>query len=129
MSQERDVIVKVLSSLAAHLESAASEIREALGELAPEQAIPRIDLDDLDKAGWLTYRTKAPAEPGKPAWMKNPTYFKGYETPQVVFELVKALKRTRGEKLVLGDMIYEFSGNGKFISRKPVKVRSQLPTA
>lgn len=124
---ERDVIVKALSSLAAHLESAAVEIREALGELAPEMAVPRIDLGDLDKAGWLTYHTKTPAEPGTPAWLKNPTYFTGWDAPPVVMELVKALKRTPGEKLVLGDCEYSFSGKGDmknhFIIRRPVKVK------
>ena len=55
--------------------------------------------------------------------MKNPSYFTSFEPPQVVFELVKALKRTSEEKLVLGDCEYSLSRDGKFINRKPIKVR------
>ena len=44
MSEERDVVVKALGILASHLEIMAAEIREVLKELAPETAIPRIDI-------------------------------------------------------------------------------------
>lgn len=98
------------------------------GELAGlEAAIPKLDLAELDASPWLSYKTKEPAAPSKPAWMKNPVYFTQFEPPQVVFELVKALKRTPDEKLVLGDCEYSFSGKGDmedhFISRRPVKVK------
>jgi len=121
LNEERDVVVKALGVLVGHLEQAAYEIREVLKDLAPED-IPRIDLGDLDAAGWLTYKTKTEAPPGSPAWIKNPSQFTQFNPPKVVFELVKAIKRSPGEKLVLGDMEYSFSAEGKFISRKPVKV-------
>ena len=92
-------------------------------EVMSAQGIPKIDLGELDAAPWLTYQTKEPAKPGKAAWMKNPVHFTEFEAPPVVLELVEALKHTPKERLQLGDVEYFFSGEGKFISRRPVKVK------
>lgn len=96
------------------------EAKSALG-------IPKIDLGELDAAPWLTFQTKEPAKPGRAAWMKNPVHFTSFDAPPVILELVNALKKSPDGKLVLGDMIYSFSGKGDvkdhFISRKPVKVK------
>lgn len=89
--------------------------------------IPNIDIAELDACEWQTYK-KEPAKPGQAAWIKNPAYFTQFEAPPVLLELVEALKRTKDEKLVLGDMTYSFSGKGDmkdaFVSRKPAKRES-----
>lgn len=89
--------------------------------------IPDIDIGELDACGWQTFKRK-PAKPGQPAWIRNPVQFINWENPpQVLLELVKAIKRTREQKIVLGDMEYVLSGKKedpeRFINRKPVKVK------
>lgn len=87
--------------------------------------IPRIDIAELDDCGWQTYQ-KQPAKPDQAAWIKNPVEFTSWQdSPKVLSQLVKALRLTLDQKLVLGDMEYSFSGKGDvkdhFISRKPKK--------
>ena len=102
------------------------ELNQILGDMAPPETrsalgIPKIDLADLATAGWTTYHTKQPAEVSEAAWIKNPAYFTDFEAPPVVLELVKALNKTEKKTLRLGDMDYFFSGEGKFLSRRPAK--------
>jgi hypothetical protein len=88
----------------------------------PTVDIPHIDLAELDACPWTTYQTKEPAKPSQSAWVKNPGMFTDWkDAPNVLLTLVKAVKKSPGEKLVLGEMEYSFSGEGKFVSRKPVK--------
>ena len=118
--------VRVVLALRDGLQQIVDELNKILDELAPPETrsalgIPKIDIADLNAAGWTDYQTKAAAEPGTAAWIKNPAHFTSYEPPQVVFELVKAMTKAKGERLVLGDMEYFFSGEKKFLSRRPAK--------
>jgi hypothetical protein len=108
-------------------------LNEILAALAPEEAapgpvsvtgIPKIDLAELATSGWTSYKTKQPAEVHEAAWIKNPVYFTKFEAPQAIYELVKALKKAKDHQLQLGDMDYFFSGEEKFIARRPVKKES-----
>jgi len=104
----------------------AEECNAILAEQGPPEivsatGIPRIDLAELDAAPWLTYKTKQPADPGTPAWIYNPAFFEKVELPQVIIELQKALNKSDTKSLQLGDMEYFFSGEGKFIGRRPAK--------
>ena len=120
---EQDGLVKVVLAVRDGLTHIVEELNHVLEEMAPgEVGVPNIDLGELDQAGWATYQTKTPAEPGKAAWIKNPVHFTDFKAPPVVLELVKALKRSPKERLQLGDVEYFFSGEGKFISRRPKKV-------
>lgn len=122
---EEDKLIKVILALREGLTLIVEQLNEVLAtyapEMGPERGIPKIDLGDLDAAPWLTYHTKVRAEPGTAAWMKNPTHFTQFEAPPVIHELVKAIKRSPGERLQLGAMEYGFSGERKFLSRRPVK--------
>jgi hypothetical protein len=76
--------------------------------------VPHIDIAELAKLPWKSYQTKEAAKPGEAAWI--------FANVQGVEELAKALKKSSGEKLILGDQEYSFSGKEKqFISRKPAK--------
>jgi hypothetical protein len=91
----------------------------------PATGIPQVDIDELNACEWLTFK-KEPAKPGQAAWIKNPVEFTNWQNPpDVLLQLVKAMKRSSDEKLVLGDVEYSFSGKDDmvkhFISRKPVK--------
>lgn len=106
------------------------ELNKVLGEMAPPGAggppavsedVPEIDLGELATAGWTSYKTKQPAEASEPAWIKNPAHFTTFEPPQVIYELVKALEASKGHRLQLGDMEYFYSGEKKFLSRRPAK--------
>lgn len=90
----------------------------------PSIDVPDIDLAELDKCPWTTYQTKEPAKPNQAAWVKNPEEFKDWkDAPNMLFTLVKALKKSPDKKLTLGTMTYELSGKDEmknhFISRKP----------
>lgn len=88
--------------------------------------IPQIDIGELNAAPWLTYKTKEPAKSSdSPAWVKNPVQFTSWkDPPNVLLQLVKALKRSKDHKLQLGTCEYSFSGEEKFISRKPIKTET-----
>jgi hypothetical protein len=92
----------------------------------PPAEIPQVDIGELNACEWVTFKTKQPAKPGQAAWIKNPVEFTSWTNPpNVLLELVKAMKRSSDEKLVLGDMKYVFSGDKKqFIQRKPVKTET-----
>lgn len=115
-SDVRDVVEKAKAE-------AEQLVDSWLSEPEPPVFIPHIDLAELDACPWQTYRTKEPAKPGQTAWIKNPVEFTSWkDPPNVLLQLVKALKRSPDEKLVLGKMEYSFSGDKKqFIGRKPVK--------
>lgn len=109
----------------------AKEIRRAYGQLpqatkAEIEAIPRIDLADLEDLPWTKWKkdeqgNRIPASIGEPGWIKNPAYFTGFEAPAVQLELTKALKKTGG-KLELGEYTFSFSGQDEmFITRRPKK--------
>ena len=121
--------VRVILALRDGLQQTLDELNKILEELAPPGTgtpgdIPHIDLADLDAAGWTSYKTKNPAQPGEPAWIKNPVHFTSYEAPPVILELIKAMARVKPQRLQLGDMEYFFSGEGKFLSRRPAKKES-----
>ena len=123
---EKDRLARVILALRSGLTQIVEELNKVLDELAPPETrsalgIPKIDLADLATAGWTTYHTKQPAEVSEAAWLKNPAYFTDFEAPPVVLELVKALKKTEKKRLKLGDMEYFFSGEEKFLSRRPAK--------
>lgn len=119
-----DRLVKVILAVRNGLTQIVEQLNTVLEEMgSSEPWIPNIDLAELDAAPWTTYRTKTPAKPGSAAWIKNPVHFTQFEAPSVVLELVKALQHTPEKKLTLGDMEYFFSGEEKFISRRPVKVK------
>lgn len=87
--------------------------------------IPDIDIAELNEAPWQTYKKK-PARPDQTAWVKNPVEFVSWQDPpKVLAQLVKALRLSPNQELVLGDKIYSFGGKGDmkdhFISRKPYK--------
>ena len=107
-------------------EQIVKDLNEILAEMAPPEVtsatgIPKIDLADLDEAGWTSYKTKQPAKPGEAAWIKNPAHFTTFEAPQVIYELVKGLTQAKGNRLQLGNCTYFFSGEKKFVTRQPVK--------
>lgn len=123
---EKDRLVKVILALRGGLTQIVEELNKVLNELAPPETrsalgIPKIDLADLATARWITYKTKQPAEVNEAAWIKNPAYFTDFEAPPVILELVKALHKTEKKRLQLGDMEYFFSGEDKFVSRRPAK--------
>ena len=123
---EKDRLVKVILVVRDSLASAVEGLNEILREIEPSAfrepgRVPNIDLADLDAASWTSYQTKGPAEPGTAAWIKNPAYFTSFEAPECVLELIKALARTKNKRLKLGDMEYFFSGEEKFLSRRPAK--------
>lgn len=99
--------------------------------LQPEEVvrsdIPQLDLAELDECPWQTYK-KQPAKPGQVAWIKNPTFWEHFDATPVLWELVKAVEGAKDQKLVLGDMEYNFGGKDdmkdRFINRKPVKTES-----
>ena len=130
--EKNDRLIKVVLAVRDGLTQIVEQLNDILGELrppdlararTPEPWIPHIDLSELDAAPWTTYHTKEPAEPGKAAWLKNPAHFQQFEPPKVVFELVRALQHSPNKQLQLGDMEYFFSGEEKFISRRPKKVK------
>lgn len=94
----------------------------------PPAEIPQIDIGELNACEWQTFK-KEPARPGQAAWVKNPIAFSSWkDPPNVLLQLVKAMKRSPDEKLVLGDMEYSYSGKGDmakhFISRRPTKTET-----
>jgi len=106
-------------------------VRSWLAEpMLPSAEIPQIDIGELNACEWTTYKKPAEkAKAGQAGWIKNPVEFTSWANPpNVLLELVKAMKRSPDEKLVLGDMEYSFSGKGDmknhFISRKPVKTET-----
>lgn len=126
MAEEMSPGIRLVIALRDAAALLVEECNAILQEQAPPEAmsatgIPRIDLADLDAAPWTSYRTKEVAEPGEPAWVKNPAYFETAELPQVIIELQKALNKTENKRLRLGDMEYFLSGEGKFITRRPAK--------
>ena len=121
--------VKVVLALRNGLQQIVDELNKILEELAPPGTgtpgdIPRIDLAELEAAGWTSYQTKQAAQPGEAGWIKNPVHFTSYEAPPVILELIKAMARIKPKRLQLGDMEYFFSGEGKFLSRRPAKKES-----
>jgi len=90
---------------------------------APTSTIPDLDTADIDALVWTAYKTKQKAEPGQAAWtFSDPERHDLPKNRKTVEELVEAIKRSKNERLRLGDMEYSFSGNEKqFISRRPVK--------
>lgn len=121
--------VRVIVALRNGFAQIADDLTKILEEMAPPETrsalgIPKIDIADLNAADWTSYATKKEAKDGEAGWLKNPAHFTSYEPPQVVFELVKALTKSKGHRLVLGDMEYFFSGEKKFLSRRPAKKES-----
>jgi len=131
--QSYGVEVEVNSDVKDIVEKAKAEaeqlVRSWLSEpTLPPAEIPQVDIGELNACEWLTFK-KEPAKPGQAAWVKNPIEFTNWQNPpNVLLQLVKAMKRSPDEKLVLGDMEYTFSGKGDmknhFISRKPVKTET-----
>lgn len=134
VSAEKERLVKVILVVRDGLAQAVDGLNEVLREIEPTafreagteqpdvtEDIPRIDLADLEAAGWTSYATKNPAKEGEAGWIKNPAHFTSFEPPQVIFELVKALTKAKGNRLTLGAMTYFFSGEKKFVSRQPAK--------
>ncbi len=120
-SDQLDIVEK------AKLEAASlvsSWLTETAGQPTSE-FIPQIDIGELNEAPWQTFQKK-PAKPGQAAWVKNPVEFSSWkDPPNALLQLVKAMKRTSDEKLVLGNMEYAFSGEKKqFVNRKPKKTES-----
>lgn len=125
--------VEVNSDVTDVVEKAKAEaeqlVRSWLSEpTLPSAEIPQIDIGELNACEWLTFK-KEPAKPGQAAWIKNPVEFTSWANPpNVLLQLVKAMKRSPDEKLVLGDMEYSFSGTGDmknhFISRRPIKTET-----
>jgi len=125
--------VEVSSDVRDIVEKAKAEaeqlVRSWLAEpTLPPAEIPQVDIGELNACEWLTFK-KEPAKPGQAAWVKNPVEFTNWQNPpNVLLELVKAMKRSPDEKLVLGDMEYSFSGKGEtvkhFISRRPLKTET-----
>jgi len=111
---ERDVVAKALSSLAAHLESAAVEIRGVLKELAPETAIPELDLEALP---WKK-KDKTPASPGDWGWILGPASKQG--PPEGAEPLVMLLDQ-HGGKVELPPYEIVYSKDKTFIQRRPLK--------
>ena len=107
-------------------------------ELAPElfeeapltkgeiEAIPRIDLDELEKLPWTKWQkdekgNRIPADPGDAGWVKNPSYFTNMDAPPVQLELAKAIKKAGGQ-LELGPYVFKYSGKQEqFIARTTKK--------
>ena len=94
----------------------------------PAAGIPQIDIAELDACEWQTFQ-KQPAKPGQVAWAKNPVEFTSWkDPPNVLLQLAKAISKSPDGKLVLGNMVYEFSGKddlkNHFINRKPVKTET-----
>lgn len=129
-----DKLIRVILAIRNGLTLTVEELNKVLKSVEPRtfekpraalKGIPRIDLANLEDAGWLDYKTKEPAAKGQPAWMKNPVHFTQFEPPPVIFELVKALKKSPEEKLQLGEYEYSFSGKGDmarhFLARRPFK--------
>lgn len=105
------------------------ELNEVLSTMAPPEVtsatgIPKIELADLEAAGWTSYATKEPAKEGEAGWIKNPAHFTTFEAPPVIFELVKAMEKVKGHRVQLGAMTYFYSGEKKFITRQPAKKES-----
>jgi len=126
LTPETDVGARVIIALRNGLTQIVEELNEVLAEMAPPEAtsatgIPKIDLGELEAAGWTSYATKEAAKEGEAGWIKNPAHFTTFEAPQVIYELVKALNKAKGHRLQLGVMTYFFSGEKKFISRQPAK--------
>ena len=126
---KKDRLVKVVLAVRNGLTQTVQQLNEILEELAPPGTgapgdIPEIDLAELEAAGWTSYQTKEAVQPGDAGWVKHPAHFTSYEAPPVILELVKALDRTKNKRLQLGDMEYFFSGEGKFLSRRPAKRES-----
>lgn len=121
-----DEIERLRQKLAFKIDDWLAQERGVSGPVDIED-IPRIDIAELNACGWQTYK-KEPAKPSQAAWVKNPVEFTSWkDSPKVLTQLVKALRRTKEQKLILGDMEYSFSGKDDmkdhFISRKPVKVK------
>jgi len=133
IKQSYGLEVEVSSDVRDIVEKAKAEaeqlVRSWLSEPSlPPAEIPQVDIGELNACEWLTFK-KEPAKPGQAAWVKNPVEFTSWTNPpNVLLQLVKAMKRSPDEKLVLGDMEYSFSGKGEmakhFISRKPVKTET-----
>jgi hypothetical protein len=76
--------------------------------------IPKLDMAELERLPWKTYKDKQPCEPGDSGWILTNT--EGAE------ELVKAIKAAPKEKLDLPPYQFTFSGKEKqFISRRRMK--------
>ena len=137
MSKDKQLIARVVTILRNNLAQTLQELNDVLDQFAPPEArakkkpatpkpgdIPQIDIAELEEADWVSYKTKAPAKPGEAAWLKNPEHFTSYQAPPVVLELLAAIKRAGTKRLLIGDMEYFLSGQGKFISRRPAKKES-----
>lgn len=119
-----DPTIRAILILRNGLTQIVEELNTVLEEMGPPGPwMPNIDTAELDAAPWLTYNTKTPAEPGHAAWLKNPVHFQQFEPPKVIYELVKGLQHSPDHTLQLGDMEYFFSGEDKFIGRRPKKVQ------
>jgi len=114
LSEERDVILKVLSILATHLETVALEIREALRELGPEPAVPEIDLESLP---WKR-RDKTPSKPGEWGWLFGPASKVG--PPKGSEPLILLLDR-HGGRVELPPYEITYARGKAFIQRRPIK--------
>jgi len=111
---EREAVAKALSILAEHLESMAAELREVLKELAPEAAIPELDLEALP---WKK-KDKTPASPGDWGWILGPASKQG--PPEGAEPLVMLLDQ-HGGSVELPPYEIEYSNDRVFIRRKPIK--------
>jgi len=111
---EREVLERVLSTLAGNFEIMAAEIREVLKELSPEPEVPNLDLEALP---WKK-RDKTPAEPGDWAWILGPGSTQG--VPEGAEPLVTLLNR-HGGKVELPPYEIRYSKDKVFIQRRPLK--------
>jgi hypothetical protein len=76
--------------------------------------IPKVDVANVDKLPWKTFKTKEPCTPHEAGWIQT--------THPDAVELADTLKKTGKDGLTIGNMTYKFSGDkGQFINRYPAK--------
>jgi len=76
--------------------------------------LPKLDMAEVEKLPWKTYKDKTPCTPGESGW--------AFANAPGAEGLVKAIKSSPNEKLELPPYRFTFSGKEKqFISRKAIK--------
>lgn len=94
---------------------------------APEVGyIPKVDLADIEKLPWISYKTHQPCtEPDEAGWIWADPSKHSEEHQKIVADLAKAIEKAPKKKFQLGNLVFTFSGPKEdkklFISRRKTK--------
>ena len=112
-----DRLVKVILAIREGLTSIVEQLNSLLEEMAPETAIPTLDIEALP---WLK-RDKTPCKPGDWGWLFGPESVVG---PPEGSEPLIILLDKHGGKVELPPYEITYSKDRAFIQRRPLKSSS-----